>query len=933
MSNTSEELHEEIHPLKKLISGNQLLIDIIRREKNIIEKDYDDCDKVKEEFFLTMLSEGYIDENYSDFLSTSYNEQFTDDEYIYIQNLRDELKPNFKLKIEHIHSVEKKILSYKWTNASVLNNDILTDILEKKQPERIKQFISAIKHYCYLYKSNIFLEQYFNSISEKEKKYEIIDNLLEELSNEIEPDTSKKMNENILLSLFSEKTSNLFCRMIDKYTDISTINNYGNSIREFFKERTIILNEVLEKSIQETSLKEKIKVLNLEIENLSYYNNKKEVQQLLISECMFKVSIKNLDYLLSQQNEIPLHFYYDYIRKKDKIKTKIIDSEKINNFIEELNFKCDKISIFPETIVELLFNPNLSDESAEKIVKKIDDEFVDLGNLIKIYGKKINQIWPKVYSNIIHSLIQYNKLKIDFNNLLYVFGIGDEKDTILFAKKEQDKYKKEFRLTKIDEYTKKNYLDPFYQFLLTKDSVDSDLFEEISNVLLNQGTDIINLVIPIIDDNTKIATLKLHKLIKLSFKRFSIEKTSSKAFLTIIKNEFDFVYNDFDNIKEYSKNSLYISLSIILKNEDNILNENQLNSLMEKMTFSDFREIILIWNNNDKREASKNVVNIFNKEHLLKLLKIFNLKQVLNFFDDIKKYINSDVAERLKSIIINLDHNNTKSLISIANKYGLGKRAIYEYNIKLQPLKNISYELQKNLDYDQKWIDACVYATKSIINVNFNRIVNDLFVIGRHLYKTIENGSININDFLSNNALTNYSKSFKLNPVLCGIIFEAYFNNNGNLKLSTLKLQFDQIIKELEKNYNSYGLSFIRECLSLFKNQLVYIPGDSDMFFNIEGNILKETIFINNIKCNNIGILSSSNKSNNLPIRGSIKLLKSIIHEQYLIPEYRIKFKPSNENIYNSYCLTNEKKQILELNLIASKINHSTIKKSVPIIE
>lgn len=166
MSNSSERMQS----VKELILDNQLFIDVIRNKKSNIEKDYNDCDKVKEEFLLTMLSRGYIDENYSDFLSESYEGQFTNDEFAYIHNLREECEPNLKLKIEHFHSVERKILPYKWTNASVLNNDILSNALRNKQAEKIKKIIKAIVNYSNLYKKNDFLEQYVNSIGNEEKK-------------------------------------------------------------------------------------------------------------------------------------------------------------------------------------------------------------------------------------------------------------------------------------------------------------------------------------------------------------------------------------------------------------------------------------------------------------------------------------------------------------------------------------------------------------------------------------------------------------------------------------------------------------------------------------------------------------------------------------------------------------------------------------------
>ena len=67
---------EDSKSLKDLLKDNQSLIKIIQSSKNIIERDYYDQEKVNEDFLFTMLSKGYIDENYSDFLSTSYEELF-----------------------------------------------------------------------------------------------------------------------------------------------------------------------------------------------------------------------------------------------------------------------------------------------------------------------------------------------------------------------------------------------------------------------------------------------------------------------------------------------------------------------------------------------------------------------------------------------------------------------------------------------------------------------------------------------------------------------------------------------------------------------------------------------------------------------------------------------------------------------------------------
>ena len=410
--------------LKNLILDNQLIIDVIRKEKKRIEENYDDCDKVKEEFLLTMLSKGYIDENYSDFLSVSYEDQFTNDEYTYIQNLRDESEPDFNLKIEHLHSVERKILPYKWTNSSVLNNDILTDILNNNQTEKIEQFITAIINYCNQYKKNNFLEQYIQFINNEEKKDLFIDELLEKISKKIDSNS---------LSVFNEKTDFLFCRMIDKNIDDSTINSFSKTIGVYLENNTRILKKLLKNANQDSSLKEKIKKINPIIKNLSVFNDEPEAQKLLIDEAMFQISKENLDLILAQINGSQYNFGYEYFIQNNDIWKKITHPNTFNFFIEKILLTDDKLNYSQYGIVEILFSEKIKLENVSKIIEKIENESIEL-EALPVYFQFDSVNPPKSWTNIVNNLLNQNKLDLNFNNILYVFKLYP-KGLIQFAQK------------------------------------------------------------------------------------------------------------------------------------------------------------------------------------------------------------------------------------------------------------------------------------------------------------------------------------------------------------------------------------------------------------------------------------------------------------------------------------------------------------------
>lgn len=853
MSNSSERMQS----VKELILDNQLFIDVIRNKKSNIEKDYNDCDKVKEEFLLTMLSRGYIDENYSDFLSESYEGQFTNDEFAYIHNLREECEPNLKLKIEHFHSVERKILPYKWTNASVLNNDILSNALRNKQAEKIKKIIKAIVNYSNLYKKNNFLEQYVNSIKNEGEMDQLIDFFLAKLSEEMDSGS---------LSVFSENMGNLFCRMIDDKIDDTTIRKYSKSIGEFLENNTKILDDLLVKVVKKTSLKEKIRKIDFEIGDLSYYNGKTEVQRMLIDEAFFRITKENLDFVLSKQSEIKPGFYYDCIRRKPKIKNKINDLDKIDDYIDIMFPEKEIRNISEEGLADLLFGTIISYEKAEQLIPRLADVCVDLTYLPKYYNLNTKQI-IKQNSDLIHFIIKEQKIKLDFNNLLFVSQSNNVDDVITFAYRQLTVQKHSQDVFEFDEFAKTNYLESFYAILLTEPKVDLELFEDESVFLIRQDIDVIDLVNSLVNGEKEIPQRKMQKLLELAFKRKNIHDKSSSSFSIILKKEFDYFIKNCYNIKNKSRPTWISNLSILLRNENNILDEIQVDSLMGIVTLDEFGNIIKDWVRKDGKQITSNYLKkILSVKNLSVLIKQFGRSAVVDLLDNYKESLDIYLVNEIKANIeqnfnpsinhepVENEVSHIKTLLDITEKYGLPPRAIFERRVKSSVLfgplvevlqygspnelnwntiihiicdivdrkprlREVIELIKNNPDSSEVKRNASFVLTRN----NLDRVAfrNDLFIIGRFFYDAMEKGKIGVPEFCSfeDNDLLKISSIFLFHPLLCGAVFEGYFDNGGNLKHSFNDVLY-KLSCEIVKDRNSTGYEFIRDCLALFRYDL-----------------------------------------------------------------------------------------------------------------
>lgn len=302
-------------------SGRELQNNI-KKEKERVEKElkYSEHDKVNIDFLLTMLGNGFIDEDYRYFISKRYGGKLDLFDNFYLNILKCDLSPDYKEEISHLDRVVDEIHDYQWSHPSVLNNNILTYLFENNMSEQIDGFINAIQNHFVENEKDDFVKQYVDSFPNQNNP--IIDNLLGKIS-----------EKSSYAPFFNENSEPLFCRMLCNLS-LNKVPERRIPLLNFLRTRKNFAEFIFETAKKNDSLKNKLQKLDIEVESIVNY--KDSVRTFIVDESLYKITKKNLDYVFASFGDRKPYSYFDYIRENVFLRKKIIDSNEINVFVKNI---------------------------------------------------------------------------------------------------------------------------------------------------------------------------------------------------------------------------------------------------------------------------------------------------------------------------------------------------------------------------------------------------------------------------------------------------------------------------------------------------------------------------------------------------------------------------------------------------------------------
>lgn len=617
---------------------------------------------------------GYINENYNDYISLFHEVSITKEDFVFEKNVKGGYPTDFTYKLsDKIENLVEKIDEKYFERETILNFDLL-DYLGSNYNKYSAKYDSII-----------------NLLSnEKEKSIHFIDEYIQEEYRLIEI-FIEKLVENwkgfwdylFLNSNYSEEKLNRYLELIIRFSKVDKLlkNNDHLYLKHQIEENTLFFSLILGNDDIDyyDKISKLLKDLNIKFEELDYPNKK--------TERLFNYVYNNNHYRINKDNLLQMFLLFgkesseeDYcnsnystiLKSECKPLINYINSN-INTYVDNVYLKLEENNFEDEiSLTNLLNDEILSSKSKIKIIQKVETKVSELKNINELEVKtqllinnKVIPKWNNVIDYFTASKNTINENLIEFLNFEDVYTkLSEEK--MIFKSESFDYASFREKLLLCNEL-----LDESYKNILKNSIYNRDVlaFEKLNE------TKVIYLV-----NNILNTTKSNYDLLREHFPNNHI---------TLIENNFKHFFDNVDDFETDDEDVLMVLKSERISIDNKFAYINQLE-----------QQIII-----GGKEISKIVGNII----LQKSTKVeFEYNTIESL---VKNATSSENKVRLVNLYFNdLDNNNIISLLKNIfeyNKLFEKGKPTYEKsdynNTLLGKLKTKS--LIKNY-YDDKWSDS-----------------------------------------------------------------------------------------------------------------------------------------------------------------------------------------------------------------------------------
>lgn len=336
------------------------------------------------ELIRNLLLNGYINENYNDYISLFHEVNLTKDDYTFERKVKSGVHSPFDYNLSKIDNLVKKIPEKYFSRESILNFEMLDFLAENYE------------HYY----------QYYDSIlnvlsNEKDRSIEFIKSYIERDKNietfivVICKSWLGFWDYTLLKSNLEKEKIKHYLEIIVKYADIEDISKFmnGSDISNHIKQQADFLS-LCETPQYNEKVTQVIEALNVKFKSLEHPNDKtQELFDYVYSNNYYEINIENIELMLTINDTISL----EDLKKSNY--TILLDSEheelieyinnNINDYVKNVLLKIpENVSESESVIIDLLNNENLKADLKLEIIYKQSEVIQDLS---LIYDIEIKQ--------------------------------------------------------------------------------------------------------------------------------------------------------------------------------------------------------------------------------------------------------------------------------------------------------------------------------------------------------------------------------------------------------------------------------------------------------------------------------------------------------------------------------------------------------------
>lgn len=369
--------NEEIAKIKKQIDEcRNAISDMEQKSIKDMLLDFPEMDFVskikspqKKEFVYYLLRHGYIDENYSRYISYFYGNSLSENDTRYLRLIKNNQAPNdVFLELSNFGKVVKRIQGYEWRSFAILNHSLLKYLLQVNDCH-LDYFLNTLWKYKQQNSDCMFLSTLTVGFNNDDYGlYPTLFNKVYKLFN----------NKNRWLQVFFEKESNSVRYKFFRYTDFE---EKKDDVVNFLSKDVSFLYDP-DVGGDKEFVAAKFDTLNLKF-NLLNDTPKFPIYDILLEQNAYVISKQNFDIIVNHAlgNDFKhiINDCYTQVSKMPNKKVKAYVDENIEDFVAKVMLSSGKnIAESEDAFIELLNMENLSRDTKAELIKKNDCEISDL---------------------------------------------------------------------------------------------------------------------------------------------------------------------------------------------------------------------------------------------------------------------------------------------------------------------------------------------------------------------------------------------------------------------------------------------------------------------------------------------------------------------------------------------------------------------------
>ncbi len=468
------------------------------------------ADIKNEKLLFYLIQEGYIDEDYSDYISHFYEGRFTkaDKQFIFSNRYREPLEFDFKLtNIENIISTLKEEEFYREATL----NFSLFDFL-----------IGNISKYSHLY--NILIYQIANKSSKSRMfidSYVLIGNNVNIFIKTLCEKWKEFWVYIELESNYTTEKKDSYLKLIIEFTEIGIIENLNsnNTLSNYISQKANFLT--VTKDIKVTKIKELIKKLGIKFTSFETPSNTSTVFDYIYENNHYVINIGMIELFINVKGNDKA------TANKEDLKTSNYTVIKESGCVNLIKYIDDNINDYVTNI--FLNLENNTEEAEESLIELINNEKISIENKVEIIKKQKTLITniTEVDSDVWDSLIENCKVNISWDNVIAYLMAEDEINKILISYLNKEINHKELSKTSLYDRIKDNakqIQEASKRIILCNELSDNsyrDLLKSLPYIYPNLAFEDLS--------NAKVAALIEQRKLKLTEKNYNLLKEHFKG--------------------------------------------------------------------------------------------------------------------------------------------------------------------------------------------------------------------------------------------------------------------------------------------------------------------------------------------------------------------------------------------------------------------